>query len=67
MGLIKIDAELCKGCELCVENCPQNAVGATKKINSKGYYVVEPVNEKECNGCSFCAIMCPEIAITVYK
>jgi len=64
---VVIDKETCKGCELCVEHCPQDALQMDKEdINSKGFFVASLVDEEKCNSCTFCAVMCPDMAIRVY-
>ncbi len=65
-GDIIIDIEKCKGCELCVEACPQDALESAKKVNNKGYLYIVKV-EDTCTGCTNCAMVCPEGAITVYR
>lgn len=65
-GDIIIDIEKCKGCELCVEACPQEALENSKKVNNKGYLYIVKV-EDTCTGCTSCAMVCPEGAITVYR
>jgi 2-oxoglutarate ferredoxin oxidoreductase subunit delta len=68
---IEIDAELCKGCGLCIDPCVQKAVRIGEKTNSKGYRYAEQVigsgEDDECTACESCAVMCPDSAITVYK
>ena len=65
-GDIIIDVEICKGCELCVEACPENILDVAKQVNNKGYLYVVKV-EDSCTGCTNCALVCPEAAITVYR
>jgi 2-oxoglutarate ferredoxin oxidoreductase subunit delta len=67
MAKIKIDAEKCKGCGLCVLYCPKGHIKQSKFLNKKGAYPVEILEKGECSGCSFCAIMCPDLCITIYK
>jgi 2-oxoglutarate ferredoxin oxidoreductase subunit delta len=66
VGDIVIDIEKCKGCELCVEACPEETLALADKINQKGYTYAVKVNDK-CTGCANCAIVCPEAIITVYR
>lgn len=66
-GSITIDQERCKGCSLCIEFCPKQAIVLSNKLNLKGYFVAVPREDDGCNGCATCALMCPEIAIEVYK
>ena len=65
-GTIRVATELCKGCELCVQACPQNSMAMSSQINKKGYRYVMLVQDN-CTGCLNCALVCPEAAITVYR
>ncbi len=66
-GRIEVDERYCKGCELCVGNCPQHVIALAKdRITAKGYHPATLVAEG-CVGCGICATMCPEAAITVYR
>ncbi len=65
-GYILIDVEKCKGCELCVEECPQKAISMSPNINKKSYHYAILANDT-CNGCTNCALVCPEAIITVYR
>jgi 2-oxoglutarate ferredoxin oxidoreductase subunit delta len=62
---ILIDRERCKGCELCVQACPQEILGMAKEINSRGYFPAEVREQKRCIGCRVCCITCPDLAITM--
>jgi len=64
---INIDQERCKGCLLCMEFCPKQAIILSNTLNAKGYFVASFETSKECTGCASCAVMCPETAIEVYK
>ena len=63
MPHIAIDRERCKGCELCVNACPQKILGMAKEINGKGYFFATVVEQKRCIGCRLCCITCPDVAI----
>lgn len=65
-GYIEIAQEVCKGCELCVEACPQGSLLLSKNINHNGYRYVE-LNEDNCTGCTNCALVCPDAAIKVFR
>lgn len=65
-GTVKIDAKICKGCELCIIACPQNALALSPNFNEKGYRYAELIYDA-CTGCVNCALVCPEAAITVYR
>ncbi|MFO7797395.1 MAG: ATP-binding protein [Promethearchaeati archaeon] len=55
----KVDKGLCKGCGLCVERCPFDAVTL---IDEKA-----DVNPNKCYGCGVCAVTCPTKAITLHR
>ncbi len=65
-GTVKIDVETCKGCELCIEACPQDSLGMSKEINKIGYHYSVLIQDN-CTGCVNCALVCPEAVITVYR
>ena len=65
-GHVTIDIENCKGCELCIVECPQETLGLDNNINKKGYHYAVMV-EDTCTGCTNCALVCPEAIITVYR
>lgn len=66
-GDIIIDIERCKGCELCIDACPQDALETSRKVNNKGYLYIVRVDDSACTGCTNCALVCPEGGITVYR
>lgn len=66
-GVIVIDVERCKGCELCVGSCPTEVIDIASEVNSKGYRYAFMNNADACIGCSNCAIVCPDGVITVYR
>lgn len=67
-GIIVVDRERCKGCNLCVVACPLYILALTEKqVNKKGYHYAEQVQKDLCNGCSSCGVVCPDGCITVYK
>ena len=65
-GAIDIDKEKCKGCAVCVANCPTASIQLSKMVNNKGHHYAEMVGEG-CIGCSSCAIVCPDSVISVYR
>ncbi|MCR4687248.1 MAG: 4Fe-4S binding protein [Lachnospiraceae bacterium] len=68
MARIIVNEALCKGCEMCVNNCPKGIIAlATDRINAKGYHPATLVDEEKCIGCASCATMCPDVAITVER
>ncbi|MFA5444362.1 MAG: 4Fe-4S binding protein [Bacteroidales bacterium] len=66
-GAIVVDTEKCKGCGVCVVNCPTQTIALSKEVNGKGYPFAYMENPDKCIGCGNCAIVCPDTVITVYK
>ena len=66
MGKIKIAKDKCKGCYLCITNCPNGRIKIAPEMNVKG---VKPAyfSGGKCTGCPMCAIICPDCVITVYR
>lgn len=65
-GEVKIAIETCKGCELCVHECPQETLAMSEELNQRGYHFAV-VQDESCTGCTNCALICPDGAITVYR
>ena len=66
-GAVVVDTEKCKGCGVCIANCPTDTLALANKVNSKGYPFAMMANPDHCIGCANCAIVCPDSVITVYK
>lgn len=66
-GAIVVDTEKCKGCGVCVENCPTHTIALSKEVNGRGYNYCYMVNPDSCTGCTSCATVCPDAVITVYR
>ncbi|HUU03790.1 MAG TPA: 4Fe-4S binding protein [Myxococcota bacterium] len=66
MPAIEVNIELCKGCERCINACPQDIMGMSEKLNAKGYRYSVVSDESRCIGCRLCAISCPDVAIEVF-
>ena len=66
MPTVKVRADFCKGCRLCVKVCPRHLLELTTKLNALGIQPVEVTQlDKECSGCLSCVLMCPEAAIEI--
>lgn len=65
-GKVVFDIETCKGCELCIEACPQESIALSKTLNAQGYRYAVLVQDN-CTGCTNCALVCPDAVITVYR
>lgn len=66
-GAVVVDTEVCKGCELCVEACPEDVLALHREVNSRGYHYSYMENPDVCTGCTNCAVVCPDTCITVYR
>lgn len=58
---VKIDGELCTGCGLCIDTCPE----VFKMDGSVAKVIVEKVPEKIYNTCREAADNCPVEAISI--
>ena len=62
------NADVCKGCGLCVEACPKKILELDEAVlNSKGYHPAKVTDQEKCIACAMCATMCPDCVITVEK
>lgn len=64
---IILDDRFCKGCNLCVQVCPQKLFSLGEKRSRGGYRMPEVGHEKECSGCLLCEMTCPDLALTVLR
>jgi len=62
---IRVLAERCKGCELCVSLCPFGVLKLDDKVNKLGYYPAIAVKLDKCTNCRICELTCPDLAIYV--
>lgn len=67
MEKVHVDRERCKGCNLCVEFCPQHVLQLSEGLNSMGYHPAELHDPEKCTSCTLCAQMCPEGGMSVYR
>jgi 2-oxoglutarate ferredoxin oxidoreductase subunit delta len=67
-GRVAVFEDRCKGCELCVQFCPQEMLSlAESRFNAIGYRPVEVTHPERCTGCEICAVVCPDVVFTVYR
>ncbi|OGS09252.1 MAG: hypothetical protein A2204_06280 [Elusimicrobia bacterium RIFOXYA1_FULL_47_7] len=64
---IEIDAEICKGCRICIPECPKEVIELSEHFNTKGWQYADPVRNEDCIGCKKCAAVCPDVAIKIFK
>ncbi|MCI2061818.1 MAG: 4Fe-4S binding protein [Eubacteriaceae bacterium] len=64
MAKASANTELCKGCRLCVDACPKQAIIPLETVNKKGYEIIS-IDQGKCIGCGICYKMCPDYVFTV--
>jgi len=65
MANIEIDKERCKGCCLCVSECPRGNIRMSELLNSGGQTYAEIIDLNECNCCALCCQIRPDLAIEI--
>jgi len=60
-----IERDRCKGCEQCVNACPEHVLTMSEEINAKGYFFPVVSKPEACTGCRYCLIVCPDTAVQV--
>lgn len=64
---LHIATDRCKGCELCVTECPKHVLALdTSTVNALGYHPVTLTDAAACTSCALCARICPDAVFTVY-
>lgn len=63
--MIVINEDWCKGCGICIERCPLNALEESTKLNRRGVRPPKLKEVNECNLCRLCELLCPDLAIAV--
>jgi 2-oxoglutarate ferredoxin oxidoreductase subunit delta len=64
-GTLVIDAERCKGCELCIAACPPGVLSMSPGVNEMGYRY--PELHAGCTGCTACQMVCPDYVFDVFR
>jgi 2-oxoglutarate ferredoxin oxidoreductase subunit delta len=63
--MIEVREDWCKGCNLCIDRCPVDALEESDKLNKRGIRPPKLKEKNECNYCRLCELICPDLAITV--
>jgi len=53
--MLRVRKDLCLGCGLCVESCPQQAISVVS--------ATAEIDQRQCNQCRLCLDVCPQGAI----
>jgi 2-oxoglutarate ferredoxin oxidoreductase subunit delta len=67
MADIKINTERCKGCCLCVAECPRGVMRMSTEPNEQGHFYPVIDDAEKCTGCALCCQMCPDMVIEIEK
>ena len=65
--VLRLDRNLCKGCELCRLVCPHYAISLVRQEDADGKAVapIVDINENKCDFHGICAAVCPFSAISI--
>jgi 2-oxoglutarate ferredoxin oxidoreductase subunit delta len=63
--MIEIKDDWCKGCKICIERCPVDALEESNTLNKRGIRPPKLKEKNECNNCRLCELICPDLAIIV--
>jgi 2-oxoglutarate ferredoxin oxidoreductase subunit delta len=64
-GTVTINAEQCKGCELCIPACRPGVLRMGDSTNTHGFLYPELM--PGCTGCRACHDVCPDFVFDVFK
>jgi len=63
--MIEFKDDWCKGCNICIDRCPVNALEESDRLNKKGVRPPQLKKDNKCNYCRLCELICPDLAVTV--
>ena len=66
-GKPEINPERCKGCEYCIQACPENILRMSDSFNKQGQQYSVCIDYEKCTGCMSCAIVCPDSVIQIWR
>jgi len=64
---IVVNEVFCKGCSLCVQVCPRQAMALAPRLGERGFHPAHLARPEDCTGCAQCALMCPDACITITR
>ncbi len=62
---ITIDPNFCKGCHICIAQCPKDVLKVSQNRSVNGYLMPMATRVDACIACMMCEMICPDLAITV--
>jgi len=62
---VRVLAEYCKGCGLCIRACPVEGLERSEELSALAVYPPRQRADVECIGCLSCALICPDAAIEI--
>jgi 2-oxoglutarate ferredoxin oxidoreductase subunit delta len=65
--MIEVKEDWCKGCNICIDRCPVDALEESDKLNKKGIRPPKLKKVNKCNYCRYCELICPDLALTVIE
>ena len=63
--MIEVKEDWCKGCNICIDRCPVDALEESDKLNRRGIRPPQLKKDNNCNYCRLCELICPDLAITI--
>ena len=66
MEKVVLHTQRCKGCYLCIRECPKQADKKAGVSNKKGYEVIQ-VDESLCVACGTCYVVCPDYVFEIRR
>jgi len=66
--VLRLTRERCIGCDICVEACPQEAVGLVSPVSKDGRLIKQRTadfDRHKCTFCGVCVVLCPSSAIEI--
>jgi len=64
---VRVLAEYCKGCGLCIGVCPAEALELSAELSPLAGHLPRQKADVRCTGCLGCALICPDAAIEIVE